>query len=66
MKHLIFFLLFSTVVFSQNYNYSLEEAQKKSAPAIPTVNNQLEEIEYFKAILWPITKKATLQVALDT
>lgn len=30
------------------------------------VNNQLEEIEYFKAYLLPITKKATLQVALDT
>jgi hypothetical protein len=65
MKQLIYFLLFSSSVFSQNYNYSLEEAQKKSVPAV-TVNNQLEEIEYFKAILWPITKKATLQTALDT
>lgn len=66
MKHLIYFLLFSTVVFSQNYNYGIDEPQKSTVPAMPTVNNQLEEIEYFKAYLLPITKKATLQVALDT
>jgi hypothetical protein len=63
MKHLIYFLLFSTAVFSQNYNYALEDAQTKP----PTgVSNQLEEIKYFEATLWPITKKATLQSALDT
>lgn len=66
MKHLIYFLLFSTVVFSQNYNYGIDEPQKSTVPAMPTVNNQLEEIEYFKAYLLPITKKATLQAALDT
>lgn len=69
MKNLIyFFLLFSTVVFSQNYNYGIDEPQKQTLPlpALPIVNNQLEEIEYFKAYLLPITKKATLQVALDT
>lgn len=66
MKHLIYFLLFSSVVFSQNYNYAIEEPKKATVPAIPSVNNQLEEIEYFKAYLLPITKKATIQVALDT
>ena len=66
MKHLIYFLLFSSVVFSQNYNYAIDEPKKSTVPVIPSVNNQLEEIEYFKAYLLPITKKATLQVALDT
>jgi hypothetical protein len=153
MKYLIYVLLFSTGVFSQNYQYAIEEAQSKasnvptnliasqitqnsadlawSAPADSTsileyrvynnetffatsvgktttfkligltpdtaynltlravdkssntspnsnkqafttnniaggVNNQLEEIEYFKAYLLPIAKKATLQQALDT
>jgi hypothetical protein len=66
MKHLIYFLLFSTVVFSQNYNYAIDEPKKTTVPALPVVNNQLEEIEYFKAYLLPITKKATLQSALDT
>ncbi|TRX22993.1 hypothetical protein [Flavobacterium franklandianum] len=66
MKHLIYFLLFSSVVFSQNYNYGIDEPQKQVLPVLPIVNNQLEEIEYFKAYLLPITKKATLQVALDT
>ena len=61
MKNLIyFFLFFSTVFFSQNYNYSIEEPQKQTLPVLPVVNNQLEEIEYFKAYLLPITKKATL------
>ncbi len=66
MKNLIFFLLFSSVVFSQNYNYAIEEPKKITAPTLPVVNNQLEEIEYFKAYFLPITKKATLQSALDT
>lgn len=68
MKKLIYFLLFSTAAFSQNYQYALEEAPVKSpeVPAPAVVNNQLEEIEYFKAYLLPITKKATLQNALDT
>ncbi len=153
MKYLIYFLLFSTVVFSQNYHYALEEAQVKPAN-VPTgfvasqitkstvnlawiapsdstpiseyriynknillatsvgtgitykivglspetaysltvravyytgtisgdsniqsfitasvpggVNNQLEEIEYFKAYLLPLAQKGTLQKALDT
>jgi hypothetical protein len=67
MKNLICFLLFSTVAFSQNYQYSLEEAPVK-APEIPLpggVNNQLEEIEYFKAYYLPIAQKGTLQAALD-
>lgn len=66
MKNLIYcFLLFSSVVFSQNYNYAIEEPQKITPPTLPVVNNQLEEIEYFKAYLLPLTKKATLQQALD-
>lgn len=67
MKYLIyFFLLFSTVVFSQNYDYAIEEAPKKTLPLLPTVNNQLEEIAYFNAYLLPIAQKANLQKALDT
>ncbi|WP_281337154.1 hypothetical protein [Flavobacterium eburneipallidum] len=68
MKNLIYFLsLFSTVVFSQNYNYGIEERPKQTTPAKPAgVNNQLEEIEYFKAYLLPLSQKATIQKALDT
>jgi len=66
MKFLIYFLLFSPLVFSQNYQYAIEESQTELPVAIVGVNNQLEEIEYFKAYLLPITKKATLQQALDT
>ena len=41
--------------------------QKFTTDKINTgVNNQLEEIEYFKAYLLPLAKKATLQQALDT
>jgi len=153
MKYLIYFLLFSTVGFSQNYQYSIEEAQNKP-PIVPTgliasqitqtsvnltwtapvasatvkdygiysenillaksvgsgttykvtgltpetiysltvratdnagvisadsnvqtfstvivatgVNNQLEEIEYFKAYLLPLAQKANLQNAINT
>ncbi|MFH7000356.1 hypothetical protein ACHRVZ_20755 [Flavobacterium sp. FlaQc-57] len=61
MKHLIYFLLFSTAVFSQNYHYAIDEAPAKT----PGVENQLEEIAYFGAYLLPLTQKATLQVALD-
>lgn len=65
MKNLIYFLLFSTVAYSQNYQYSLEEAVVKS-PEVPAgVNNQLEEIEYFKAYLLPVAQKGTLQAAID-
>ncbi|TDD93612.1 fibronectin type III domain-containing protein [Flavobacterium cellulosilyticum] len=154
MKHLIYFLLFSTAVFSQNYNYAIDELQKTTLPDPPTglvasnstptgvtltwtaptnnvvitsykiynnsvllatslgtattyvvsgltpetaytftvratdfagnlsadsniltfttskvpagVQNQPEEIEYFKAYLLPIAQKANLQKALDT
>jgi len=152
MKHLIYFLLFSTAAFSQNYQYAIEVVPKKTlgsptgltisqvtetsvdliwvAPVPATsikdyeiynknvllakstgtatnyqlkelnsdtsysltvravysegnisgdsnvqefktlamttgVSNQLEEIEYFKAYLLPITQKATIQQALD-
>lgn len=64
MKHLIYFLLLSTAVFSQNYQYAIDEAPVK-APVTPGVNNQLEEIEYFNAYLLPIAQKATIQAALD-
>jgi hypothetical protein len=67
MKNLIYiFLLFSSVVFSQNYNYAIEEPKKITLPTVPVVNNQLEEIEYFKAYLLPISQKYNLQKALDT
>ncbi|MFD2942099.1 hypothetical protein [Flavobacterium notoginsengisoli] len=63
MKHLIYFLLFSSAVFSQNYQYAIDEAPK--APVTPGINNQQEEIDYFSAYLLPVTQKATLQSALD-
>jgi hypothetical protein len=66
MKKLIYLLLFSTVGFAQNYQYALSEAPIKTVDKPQGVNNQLEEIEYFKAYLLPIEKKATLQQALDT
>ncbi len=68
MKNLIYFLsLFATVVYSQNYNYAVEERPKQTLPAKPAgVNNQLEEIEYFKAYLLPLAQKASIQKALDT
>lgn len=66
-NYLIYFLLFSTIGFSQNYQYSLEEGKTPPPVVLPTgVNNQLEEIEYFKAYLLPVSQKANLQVALDT
>jgi hypothetical protein len=64
MKHLIYFLLFSTAVFSQNYHYAIDEAPVKT-PETPVVNNQQEENDYFNAYLLPVTQKATLQQALD-
>lgn len=65
MKNLLFFLLFSTAVFSQNYQYSLDQAPV-TVPETPSgVKNQLEEIEYFKAYLLPVAQKANLQAALD-
>ncbi|WP_264565375.1 fibronectin type III domain-containing protein [Flavobacterium sp. N3904] len=151
MKYLVYFLFFSVIGFSQNYQYAIEEAQK-TLPVPPTglvasqitqisadltwtasatntsvssygiysnnnllaksvgagttykvtgltpettytftvratdtagitsvdsnpvtfttakvagINNQLEEIEYFKAYLLPLAQKATLQAALD-
>ncbi len=36
MKYLIYFLLFSTVVFSQNYQYAIEEASSIKLPSAPT------------------------------
>jgi hypothetical protein len=65
MKNLIyFFLLFSTVVSSQNYNYAIDGPQKIAKPT--GVNNQPEEIAYFNAYLLPLSQKANLQMALDT
>lgn len=66
MKQLIFFLFFSTIVFSQNYQYAIEEAPVKTPETPSGINNQLEEIEYFKAYLLPIAQKANLQAALNT
>ncbi|MET0945625.1 MAG: hypothetical protein ABWY22_09455 [Flavobacterium sp.] len=65
MKHLIFFLLFTTIVFSQNYHYAIDDAPVKTPEIPPGVNNQLEEIKYFEAFLLPIAQKANLQAALD-
>lgn len=65
MKKLLVFLLFSTAVFSQNYQYALEEAPV-IVPEPPTgIKNQIEEIKYFEAHLLPLAQKGTLQAALD-
>ena len=67
MKHLIYFLLFSTVVFSQNYNYAIDEPQKQILPEVPiVVNNLPEEIAYFNAYVLPLAQRANLQNALNT
>ena len=67
MKNLIyFFLLFSSVVFAQNYNYAIGNSKKIILPTVPAVNNQPEEIEYFKAYLLPYAQRAQLQTALNT
>ena len=66
MKHLIYCLLFSSVVFSQNYNYAIEEPKKSTLPNIPSTKNQPEEILYFAAYVLPVAQKANLQKALDT
>jgi hypothetical protein len=66
MKHLICLLLFSTAVFSQNYNYAVKKNQKNTLPVAPVSNNQVEEIEYFKAFLLPLAQRANLQSALNT
>lgn len=66
MKYLIYFLLLlSTAVFSQNYQYAIEEVPVKTTPETPVVNNQAEEIAYFNAYVLPVTQKATIQQALD-
>lgn len=64
MKKLIFFLLLSTTVFSQNYHYAIDEAPVKT-PETPVAGNQKEETNYFSAYLLPLTQKATIQQALD-
>ncbi len=66
-NYLVYFLFFTTVVFSQNYQYSLEESKVSSPVVLPTgVNNQLEEIAYFNSYLLPLSQKANLQNALNT
>ncbi|MBK0368813.1 hypothetical protein [Flavobacterium agrisoli] len=65
MKKLLFLMLFSAIGFSQNYQYAVNQAPKPTE-AQKGVDNQQEEIDYFNAYLLPITKKATLQQALDT
>jgi len=65
MKYLIYTLLFSTVVFSQNYYYAA--GSENSAPSdMKTSFNQVDEIVYFNAYLLPLSRKAELQTALDT
>jgi len=65
MKYLIYTLLFSTVVFSQNYYYAAG-SENATTPDLKTSFNQVEEIVYFKAYVLPLSRKAELQSALDT
>ena len=51
---------------SSKISASSNEQQITTSIIYAGVNNQLEEIEYFKAYLLPVAKKATLQQALDT
>jgi len=64
MKKLIYLLLLSTTVFSQNYQYAIDELPART-PDNAIVGNQQEENNYFNAYLLPITRKATIQQALD-
>lgn len=64
MKYLIYTLLFSTVVFSQNYYYAGQE--NSATPDMKTSFNQWEETVYFNSYLLPLSRKAELQTALDT
>jgi hypothetical protein len=65
MKYLIYTLLFSTVVFSQNYYYGV--GSENSVPSdMKTSFNQVEEIVYFNSYLLPLSRKAELQTALNT
>lgn len=66
MKQLIYLLLFSTAVFSQNYNYAVKKTQKSTPPVTSISYNQVEEDEYFKAYLLPLSDRANLQNALNT
>ncbi len=67
MKNLIyFFLLFSSVVFAQNYNYAIGNSKKIILPTVPAVNNQPEEVAYFSAYVLPLAQKANIQTALNT
>lgn len=68
MRYLRYFLLFTSVSFSQNYHYALDQAAATvEIPEKTTeIKNQLEEIEYFNAYLLPISEKANIQKALDT
>ncbi|MGQ7947209.1 hypothetical protein [Flavobacterium sp. WC2509] len=64
MKYLIYTLLFSTVVFSQNYYYAGQESSATSD--MKTSFNQWEETVYFNSYLLPLSRKSELQSALDT
>jgi hypothetical protein len=67
MKNLIyFFLLFSSVVFAQNYNYAIGNSKKIILPTVPALNNQPEEVAYFSAYVLPLAQKANIQTALNT
>lgn len=66
MKHLMYLLLISTAVFSQNYNYAVKKTPKSTPLVVPVSNNQVEENEYFNAYLLPLAQKANLQAALNT
>jgi hypothetical protein len=66
MKHLIYLLLFSNAVFSQNYNYAVKKTQKNTPPVTTVSKNLIEEDEYFSAYLLPLSEKANLQNALKT
>jgi hypothetical protein len=58
MKKLIYFYFLDSR-FCAKLQYALGEAPIKTVNTPQGVNNQPEEIEYFKAHLLPIEKKAT-------
>jgi hypothetical protein len=66
MKKLIYLLLFSTAVFSQNYNYAVKKTQKTAPSSAINSANQVEEDDYFAAYVLPLAQKANLQAALNT
>ncbi|MCG9793506.1 hypothetical protein [Flavobacterium algicola] len=71
MRYLIYILLFSTVTFSQNYQYAQNKKLELAKPdplleaPVAVDLNQKEEKEYFAAYPLPVERKSELQAMLN-